>query len=715
MVTPSAAGCAGTPQSFTITVNPTPNVVQPANQSLCNGSATNLISFTGAVSGTSYSWSNSNPSIGLAAAGNGDIGSFTATNTTNAPVTATIMVTPSAAGCAGTPQSFTITVNPTPNVVQPANQSLCNGSATNLISFTGAVSGTSYSWSNSNPSIGLAVAGNGDIGSFTATNTTNAPVTATITVTPSAAGCTGTPKSFTVIVKPTPNVIQPANQALCNGATTNAVSFTGTVSGTAYSWANNNPSIGLAASGNGNIPAFRAINTNNTFSTPAAATITVTPTAAACPGLPESFTILVSPSPDVLQPANQAICNGLTTNLITFAGNLPGTNFNWSNNNPGIGLAAAGTGNISTFTAINTTHAPINATITVSPIANNCPGASKTFVITVNPTPSVVASNDMHVCLGNNVQLSATGASQYIWSPIDRLSCSTCPNPISTPVDSIRYTVKGTSSFGCEAFDTVTLKVVKPFQMQISPNDTICFGKSVVLNASGANTYLWSPPQGLNRTNIANPIAGPRATTLYKVVGYDGYNCFTDTNYVTLTVGPNPWLNLGPDLNLSTGTVVHFNPVIQNGPIINWSWTPSTGLSCTNCPTPSVTVKDNIYYALSITNNYGCVTTDTIFIFTFCKSAQVFIPNAFTPDGDGLNDILMVRGKGILVKSFRIFNRWGELVFERSNFNPNDLKYGWDGKVRGIPATTDVFVYTAEVICDNGITYTYKGNTTLLK
>ena len=75
----------------------------------------------------------------------------------------------------------------------------------------------------------------------------------------------------------------------------------------------------------------------------------------------------------------------------------------------------------------------------------------------------------------------------------------------------------------------------------------------------------------------------------------------------------------------------------------------------------------------------------------------------------------MVRGKGMTVKSFRIFNRWGELVFEKENFYPNDPKYGWDGKVRGVPATPDVFVYTAEVFCDNGVVYTYKGNTTILK
>jgi gliding motility-associated-like protein len=251
--------------------------------------------------------------------------------------------------------------------------------------------------------------------------------------------------------------------------------------------------------------------------------------------------------------------------------------------------------------------------------------------------------------------------------------------------------------------------------MLISPNDTLCIGDSVNLNANGANIYLWSPPQGLNRVDIASPTARPNATTLYRVVGYDGHNCFTDTNFVKITVGPKPTVNLGADLNVSTGSVINLSPVTQNGPIINWAWTPSTGLSCANCPSPTLTVTENIYYTLTVTNNFGCIARDIISIFTFCKSAQVFIPNSFTPDGDGLNDILMVRGKGIYVKNFRIFNRWGELVFEKTNFNPNDTKYGWDGKVRGIPATPDVFVYTAEIICDNGVIYTYKGNTTLLK
>ncbi len=364
---------------------------------------------------------------------------------------------------------------------------------------------------------------------------------------------------------------------------------------------------------------------------------------------------------------------------------------------------------------VNNTLAPITATITVSATSAMCNGPAKTFTITINPTPAVDAKNNAVVCLGKTVKLSATGAAQYSWTPIDNLSCSNCANPIAKPIDSIVYKVKGTSLFGCEAFDSVVLNVIKPFQMQVLPGDTLCSGEFLILGANNASSYLWVPPAGLNRNDIANPVARPAATTMYRVIGFDGHNCFTDTGYVLITVGPKPKVNLGPDKTLSTGTVLNLNAVTQFGPIISWLWDPATDLSCNNCPSPSTIVKNNSFYSVVVTNTFGCTATDTIFINSFCKSAQVYIPNAFTPDGDGLNDVLMVRGKGITVKSFRIFNRWGELVFEKENFYPNDLKFGWNGKVRGIPATPDVFVYTAEVFCDNDVIYTYKGNITILK
>ena len=712
-VTPSASGCPGLPLTFTITVNPTPNVAQPASQTICNGATTNPVNFTGAVTGTQFSWTNNNSSIGLPAVGTGNIPAFVATNATNTAVTATITVTPSAVGCAGTPETFTITVNPTPDVNRPPDQSLCNASTTNAVNFSGSVAGTIFNWTNNNTTIGLAASGMGNIAPFTAINYLNTVNLATIAVTPDASGCAGTPEYFYINVKPTPDVVQPPNQELCSGAPTNAIIFSGAVTGTTYSWTNTGTIIGLPASGSGNIPSFTA-SSNGAYT--AVAGITVTPSAAGCNGPSKIFSITVNPVPSIAQPTNQSLCNGATTNAVAFTGTLSNVStYTWTNSDPSIGLPASGTGNIPAFAAVNTGNTAITATITVTPSTSLCPGSARSFTITVHPTPAVVVSNDMNVCLGSTAQLSASGASQYTWTPSTGLSCTTCSNPVATPTSSVKYIVRGQSAFGCFAFDSVSLTVIRPFQMLVTPNDTLCIGESTGLRASGANSYLWSPPQGLNRVDIADPVATPATTTLYRVVGYDGFGCFTDTNFVKITVGPRPTLNLGADITTTTGTTLTFNPVTQNGPIVSWTWTPTTGLSCSSCPNPSVTVKDNSYYILNIKNNYGCITNDTIFIFVFCKSAQVFIPNAFTPDGDGLNDILMVRGKGIIVKTFRIFNRWGELVFEKTNFNPNDPKYGWDGKVRGVPATPDVFVYTAEVICDNGVIYTYKGNTTLLK
>ncbi|MBP6023184.1 PKD domain-containing protein [Ferruginibacter sp.] len=694
-----------------ITINPTPDVVQVPNQEICNGNASAPINFTGSIAGTVYTWTNTAPSIGLAASGTGDIPSFTVISN-GAVFIATITVRPIAMGCPGPAKSFTITVNPTPNVVQPVNQLLCNGSNTNAVAFTGSIPNTSYNWINSNPSIGLPANGTGNIGSFTTINNTAAPVTATITVTPMVAGCPGTARTFTFTIDPTPDVLQPADQTLCSGNPTSAINFTGAVSGTVYNWINTTPAIGLAASGTGNIASFTA---NNNSTSSLTATIKVSPTANGCPGTDKVFIIAVNPIPTVAQPLNQALCNGATVNAVSFTGTVTGTTFKWINNNNLIGLPSSGTGNINSFVAVNKTTAPVTATITVTPETTDCPGAAKTFTIIVNPTPVVAASNDVTVCLGNTTQLQVSGAAQYSWSPATNLSCTTCANPSANPTDSIRYTVTGTNVFGCIADDSVLLGVIKPFQMLVEPGDTLCVGESINLRAENANSYLWSPPTDLNRANIAEPKARPNVTRTYQVIGFDGHNCFTDTGYVTIVVGPKPTVNIGADRTLATGTALTLNAVTQNGPIISWMWTPAAELSCNNCPSPKTTIKNTSFYSVVVTNTFGCVATDTIFINSVCKNSQVYIPNAFTPDADGLNDVLMVRGKGMTVKSFRIFNRWGELVFERENFYPNDPKYGWDGKVRGVPATPDVFVYTAEVFCDNGVVYTYKGNTTILK
>ena len=174
-------------------------------------------------------------------------------------------------------------------------------------------------------------------------------------------------------VNPTATVVQPADQVLCQQSTVTAIVFTSSVAGTTYSWVNNNPSIGLAASGTGNISAFTGLNQT---ALPNTASITVTATANGCPGTPKSFSITVNPEPEVDQPVNQVLCNGAPVTAISFSGNMNNSVYSWTNNDPSIGLAASGTGNIPAFNAINLTASPVTSTITVTPAGNGCPGDS---------------------------------------------------------------------------------------------------------------------------------------------------------------------------------------------------------------------------------------------------------------------------------------------------------------------------------------------------
>jgi gliding motility-associated-like protein len=337
--------------------------------------------------------------------------------------------------------------------------------------------------------------------------------------------------------------------------------------------------------------------------------------------------------------------------------------------------------------------------------------------VTVNPSPLITAVADQRICLGNAVQLTAnSNAGNYQWnpSPNSGLSCYTCPNPVASPLTTTTYIVSTVNSFGCSNRDTVKVTVIPPFTMNVQPlRDTICIGESVQLVANGASNYLWSPSATLSCNTCNNPIATPVTTTLYQVIGSDNYNCFKDTVRVELAVGRYPIITMPASQVLSTGTLYTIVPQITNGPIVDYEWTPELNLSCADCPHPVAIVREDICYQLKAENQYHCADTAEFCIRAFCENTQVFIPNTFTPT-QATNNIFRVRGTGIKsIRSFRVYNRWGEIVYEASNIPPNGD--GWDGKIRGVMATPDVFVYTAEVVCDNGVPFTYRGNVTLLR
>lgn len=354
-------------------------------------------------------------------------------------------------------------------------------------------------------------------------------------------------------------------------------------------------------------------------------------------------------------------------------------------------------------------------------IAATIHGCADTAVhsIVIKPKPNVKAPQPQTICKGTTVQLVATGAQTYQWSPVNGLSCTTCPNPKATPETSVQYVVTGKGANGCSASDSTFLNVIQPVEVSLSSYDSVCAGETVILSASGAASYKWFT-QGVSYTSLnASSISiAPAASITIGVAGTDDARCFSDTVYKKVTIGQPLYVNLGSDKVLSTGSELKLQPKVVNGPITNWKWTVDNGtINCPTCPEPAVNVKGDACYTLEATNAFGCIANDTVCVKVFCESAQVFIPNAFTPDGDGVNDYFLVRAKGIkLVKSFRVFDRFGRVVFERANYVPdNTLTNGWDGKVNGRPAISDVYIYVCDVLCDNNVPYSYKGNVALIK
>lgn len=329
--------------------------------------------------------------------------------------------------------------------------------------------------------------------------------------------------------------------------------------------------------------------------------------------------------------------------------------------------------------------------------------------------PIIVAGADISICQGTGQLLSASGAASLTWAPATGLSCINCSSPMATP-DSLKdYTVTGTSSQGCVNTDVVRVSVKFPFQMMGGSKDTLCLGQSEILNVSGAATYAWTPTTGLNTATGPTAKATPLVTTNYMVIGKDDKNCFSDTAYFPVKVYPIPTVTAGANKTINVGQTITLTPTFS-ADVINVKWSPTSWL--VSSATPSITVKPNLetQYTVKVSNLGGCSASASVNIYVLCNGANVFIPNTFSPNGDGNNDVFYPRGTGLFtIKQARIFNRWGEEVFARYSFKANDASLGWDGTSKGQKLGVDVYVYMIEIQCDNNSTLVYKGNIALVK
>ncbi|GAA0523296.1 gliding motility-associated C-terminal domain-containing protein [Chitinophaga japonensis] len=388
--------------------------------------------------------------------------------------------------------------------------------------------------------------------------------------------------------------------------------------------------------------------------------------------------------------------------------NIPLTNWDWN-------LGNGTTANVQTPAPPGYPAAGNYTIKLVVTDARNCKD-SVTQTLTVNPTPFLAMPAPQYkICEGNSVTLTAQSDAAVQWSPNDHLSCVNCGATSASPVADTRYYATTVNTFGCAVQDSVDVNVVPQVRLAAGPDTAICNGTAVRLWASGAASYNWAPARYLSDSTIANPTATPAEDVTYTVTGSNDAACAAQTLQVTLRVNPLPEVEAGPDQTITTGSAVTLDAT-GSADVVAWEWAPTDYLDCPTCPYTLATVRRPISYSITATNAAGCTKSDIVHINLVCNKEAVFIPNTFSPNGDGANDIFYIRGKGVnFIQSFRIFNRWGQEVFKRENITIDDVSSGWNGTYRNEPQPADVYIYFIEAYCDTNERFELRGNVTLLR
>jgi hypothetical protein len=210
-------------------------------------------------------------------------------------------------------------------------------------------------------------------------------------------------------------------------------------------------------------------------------------------------------------------------------------------------------------------------------------------------------------------------------------------------------------------------------------------------------------------------LATPLTSTTYQVIGTDERNCFKDTAYIPVIVYNYPTVEAGADRVVNVGQSIDLIPQISND-VIDARWSPTGAIFRDIFPGITVKPMTTTTYTVVVKNKGGCASSDQLTVNVLCNGANMFIPNTFSPNGDGMNDLFYPRGSGIFtIKNIKIFSRWGEIIFEKENFNPNDASKAWDGTYKGKKLNPDVYVYMVEVVCDNNEKLLFKGNVAIIK
>jgi len=298
---------------------------------------------------------------------------------------------------------------------------------------------------------------------------------------------------------------------------------------------------------------------------------------------------------------------------------------------------------------------------------------------------------------------------RYNWSPSEGLNDTSIFNPVADVQKDGRYTVSTMDNSGCYLQDTISI-AISPYVGSITPADTaICKGDEIRLIAYGGDQFTWiASVREISCTDCRDPLVRPSTDAGYTAFITDKFNC-TDTVTADVHMYPDISVAAQPaDTIVKYGTQLQLYAVAENASV--YLWQPVAHLSDAWIKDPLAVVYEPTDYIITVSNEHGCKSSDTTHIRVDFRD-KIFIPSAFSPNDDGLNDIFRAGNISFQkITEFAVFNRWGSKVFSTT-----DSKKGWDGNYNGTPQPLGTYFYIIRIAYPDGYTEVYKGDVTLIR
>jgi gliding motility-associated-like protein len=431
-------------------------------------------------------------------------------------------------------------------------------------------------------------------------------------------------------------------------------------------------------------------------------TVTIQPLGISSCAIVELINMHVVPNKIPISPVDTSICLGQAVQIR--AGFYVDFTYQW--------LPTAGIG---MSTIINPLITPdTSATYVLAATYYKCPVIYDTVNIDVEQNPQIFAGFNRFVCQPDTLHLTASVTPQwynyysYSWSPGASLWDSTSQTVVFDDSISRELVLTVTTPAGCAAKDSLWITVYPGNFLAPMPDLSFCPGDSAMLHPAASVpdvTYRWVPPIYLSDSTSATPILKPLTSQGYMLIGTSGHGC-KDSVTFHAAVSPAAIIFLGDSTTIYPGETYQINPQTN---CVNFLWSPAYQLSDATASNPIATPDMNIMYTVVASTVFGCKATDSISIYVSNESL-VDVPNAFTP-GTGINNQFKIIKRGIVnLNYFRVFNRWGNLIFETT-----DINQGWDGSYKGKPQDFGVYVYELQCVTNTGKIYNKQGNVTLIR